>query len=144
MTEQQRNRPVGETSGTSQRPSRRLAAPALTFDLADQIATLKQENSWQRSDRNARTLVEEPAFRLVLTVLKDGARLREHSAAGWVSVECLQGKLRLQIGGDAVDLSIGQLVVLQPDLAHTVTALGEAAFLLTIALSGHVVSGKQE
>ena len=61
MSETHRDRPPGETSGSSQRPARRLMAPVLAFDLAREDVTLKQEVSWQRGDRNARTLIEDPA-----------------------------------------------------------------------------------
>jgi quercetin dioxygenase-like cupin family protein len=137
MTETHRDRPPGETSGSSQRPARRLVAPVLAFDLAGETASLKQEASWQRGDRNARTLVEDPGFRLVLTVLKSGAQMREHRAAGWVSVQALEGHLRLEAGEHIADLPAGQMVVLEPGLLHSVEALAEAAFLLSIAFLGH-------
>jgi quercetin dioxygenase-like cupin family protein len=116
MTETPRDRPPGETSGSSQRPARRLVAPVLTFDLASETASLKQEANWQRGDRNARTLVEDPGFRLVLTVLESGAHMREHRAGGWVSVRALQGHVRLEAGEHIADLSPGQVVVLEPGL----------------------------
>jgi len=50
-------------------------------DLASEFASLKAEAAWRRSDRNARTLVKEPSFRVVLVGMKTGARLREHRAA---------------------------------------------------------------
>jgi len=141
MTEMQRDRPPGETSGSDQRPARRLAAPVLTFDLAKEVASLKHEASWQRGDRNARTLVEDPGFRLVLTALKTGAQMREHRASGWVSVQGLEGHLRLQAGEQTVDLQAGQMVVLEPQLLHSVEALAEGAFLLSIAFLGHADKG---
>jgi quercetin dioxygenase-like cupin family protein len=137
MTETHRDRPPGETSGSSQRPARRLVAPVLAFDLAGETASLKQEASWQRGDRNARTLVEDPGFRLVLTALKSGAQMREHRAAGWVSVQALEGRLHLQAGEHSADLAPGQVVVLEPGLQHSVDALEEAAFLLSIAFIGN-------
>ena len=76
-TPPQRDRPLGETSGSGQRPARRLAAASLDFDLEAELASLKQEASWQRGDRNARTLVEEPGFRVTPTALKAGTRIRE-------------------------------------------------------------------
>jgi quercetin dioxygenase-like cupin family protein len=136
MNEMQRDRPLGETSGSGQRPARRLAAPLLTFDLAGEAASMKQEASWQRGDRNAKTLVEDPGFRLVLTVLKAGAQMQEHRAAGWVSVQGLNGHLRLQAGGETADLLPGRMVVLQPEVLHSVEALEEGAFLLSIAYVG--------
>ncbi len=136
MAETQRDRPPGETSGSSQRAARRLAAPLLTFDLAKEIVSLKQEASWDRGDRNARTLVEEAGFRLVLTVLKTGAQLREHRTAGWVSVHALDGHVRLHSGEQSVDLATGRLLVLEPELVHSVEALEDSGFLLTIAFIG--------
>jgi hypothetical protein len=64
MNEMQRDRPLGETSGSGQRPARRLTAPLLTFDLAAEAASMKQEASWQRGDRNAKTLIEDPVLTL--------------------------------------------------------------------------------
>jgi quercetin dioxygenase-like cupin family protein len=135
MTDVKRDRPTGETSGSDQRPARRLAAPVLTFDLVKEIASLKQEASWARGDRNARTLVESAGFRLVLTVLKAGARMHEHRAAGWVSLQGLDGQLRLQAGEHTAELTASRVVVLEPDLPHSVEAVEEGAFLLSIASS---------
>jgi quercetin dioxygenase-like cupin family protein len=142
MTDVKRDRPTGETGGSDQRPARRLAAPVLTFDLAKEVASLKQEPSWARGDRNARTLVEDAGFRLVLTVLKTGARMHEHRAAGWVSLQGLDGHLRLQAGEHAAELTAGRVVVLEPDLPHSVEAVEEGAFLLSIAPSSS--AGKRD
>ena len=82
MTTPERDRPLGETSGSEQRPARELTGAAMEFDVATELAILKQEPSWQRGDRNARTLVDAGGFRRVLTALKMGARLREHHTPG--------------------------------------------------------------
>jgi quercetin dioxygenase-like cupin family protein len=134
-----RTHPSGQTSGSSERPAERLVAPTLTFDLASGVAALKQEPSWQRGDRNGRTLAKEPSFRVVLTALKTGARLREHGAAGPASIQTLAGRLRVQLPGQVVELSTGGLLTLEPKVSHEVEALEESAFLLTIAQPG--VSG---
>ncbi len=133
MTETPRDRPAGETGGSSQRPPRQVAAPLLTFDLAQELASLKQETSWHRGDRNARTLVQESGFRVVLTALKAATQLQQHQAAGWSSVHCLEGHVRLESGEDSVDLPAGRLLVLEPGVAHNVEAVEESAFLLSIA-----------
>ena len=98
MSTTNRHRPLGETSGSDQRPSRELTGAAMAFDIAVELATLKQEPSWQRGDRNARTLIEREGFRLVLTVLKMGARLHPHRTRGWVSINVIQGLLRANRG----------------------------------------------
>lgn len=130
-----RDRPFGETAGSQQRPARRLVGPALQFDLSEELASLKEEPTWREGDRNARTLVEEPSYRVVLTALKAGTHVREHRAPGWASIHAIAGHLRLRLGDEeGIDLAAGSLLVLEPRLAHDVEALEESAFLLTLAV----------
>ncbi len=132
--ESHRDRPVGETSGSGQRPSRRLVATSLDFDLETELSSLTQEASWQRGDRNARTLVEEAGFRVTLTALKPGSRVREHRTDGWLSIQTTRGHIRVHLPGRDVDLASGRVLVLEPNVPHDVEALNvESAFLLTVA-----------
>ncbi len=124
---------AGETTGTSERPAQRLTAPVLAFDLLREVAQLHDEATWQHGDRNAKTLVKEPAFRLVLIALRAGSRMEEHQAPGRISIQTLTGRLRLHAAGTDLELPAGQLVSLERDLPHSVEALTESAFLLTIA-----------
>src|SRR5215208_4564249 len=135
MTEPQpdRIRPPGETSGSPLRPAQRLAGSTLTFDLAAELEQLRGEDSYRSSDRNAKTLVKEPDLRVVLTAIKDGGRLREHRAPGPVAVQTISGRIRLHAGGQTLELPVGHLLMLEPNLPHDVEALEESAFLLTIA-----------
>ncbi len=135
MTDQShRDRPLGETSGSGQRPARRLVATSLDFDLEAELGSLTQEASWQRGDRNARTVVEEPGFRVTLTALKPGTRVREHRTDGWLSIQTTRGRLRVHLPDREVDLPTGHVLVLEPDVPHDVEALEvESAFLLTVA-----------
>jgi len=128
--------PPGETTGTSERAPQRLAAPVLAFDLAHEVARLHEQAAWQHGDRNAKTLVKEPDFRIVLITLRTGARMEEHRAAGRISVQTLVGHVRLHTAGTNVDLPVGRLVSLERDVPHPVEALEESAFLLTIAWQG--------
>jgi quercetin dioxygenase-like cupin family protein len=130
------DRPLSETAGSSQRPVRQLAGSVLGFDLRAELASLRGEASWQGGDRNARTLVEEPTLRIVLVVMKRGARLREHDAHGPVSVHALAGLLRLRLPSQSVDLPAGHLLTLEREVPHDVEALEDSAFLLTIAWAG--------
>jgi quercetin dioxygenase-like cupin family protein len=141
MTQPHRDRPLGETSGSGQRPARRLAASSLDFDMDTELGSLKQESSWQRGDRNARTLVEEPGLRVTLTALKAGTLVREHRADGWVSIQTTHGHLRVHLPQREVDLPAGHLLVLDRGVRHDVEALDqESAFLLTVATPDHAAT----
>jgi quercetin dioxygenase-like cupin family protein len=105
----------------------------LSFDLAREISALQQEEIWQHRDRNARTLVEEPTLRIVLTVLKGGARIREHRTAQPIVIQTLQGYIRVESPDETVDLLAGRLMTLQSGVLHDLVAIELSAFLLTVA-----------
>jgi len=104
----------------------------MDFDLAVELATLQQEPSWERGDRNARTLVEKKGFRVALMALKTGARLQAHQTPGYVSIQVTRGHLRVHAAGRSVDLPTGHVLVLERDERHDVDAIEESAFLLTV------------
>jgi quercetin dioxygenase-like cupin family protein len=111
----------------------KVARPLLTFDFAAEVARLHTEESWLRGTRNAKTLVKEADFRLILIALRRDGRMEEHRAPGRISIHTLSGRLRLQVLDQTIDLSAGQILALDRNVAHDVEALDESAFLLTIA-----------
>ena len=132
-TQPRRLRPAGETSGSARRPPQRLASPMLSFDLAREQEQLRQEESFRSGDRNAKTLVKESGIRVVLTVMRSGARLREHKTDGPISVQTLAGHIRLHALDDTIDLPVGHAAMLDAKISHDVEAVEESSFLLTIA-----------
>jgi quercetin dioxygenase-like cupin family protein len=130
---QHRPRPREETSGSSQRPPERLAAPMLAFALPEEAERLRQEASWQRGDRNARTLVKESGLRVTLVALKAGARIAQHKAPGRLTIQTVSGHLRCQAAGTDIDLPAGHVLALEQNVSHEVDAIEESVFLLTIA-----------
>ncbi len=129
----ERTRPVGETTGTAERPSQHLSGPVLSFDLAAEITQLQQETAWREGDRNAITLVKEPDLRVILVAMKDGARLAAHQTAAPIAIQTIVGHLRLRLPDRTLDLPPGWVTSLEANLPHDVEADGESAFLLTMA-----------
>ncbi len=123
----------GETTGTSQRPAQRLAAPLLTFDLDAETEQLRREEAWQREDHNAITLVKESDFRVVLVAIKAGGKLREHHSPGRIAIQAISGYLRLHLPDETIELPAGHLLTLDRHMAHEVEAVEESTFILTIA-----------
>ena len=85
-----------------------------------------------REGHTARTLTREHDLRIVLIVMKAASRIAEHHANETASIHALSGHLRLHILNRAVELSAGQLLVLERGLRHDVEAVVESAFLLTL------------
>lgn len=124
--------PPGATTGTEERPPQRLGGAVLSFDLTQEVAQLHAERAWHTGGRNAKTLVKEADFTVVLIALRRGGRLAEHRAGGQISVQTLAGQLRLHLSGAAMALPTGRLVSLERALPHELEALEDSAFLLTI------------
>jgi quercetin dioxygenase-like cupin family protein len=127
------NRPKGQTGGSTERPSRRVSGPVTVFDLTAELDALRHESSWQQGDRNAKTFLKESDLRVVLTVLKAGAVVKEHRVPGPATVQTLSGRISLRLPNQTVELPAGQLLALEGDLPHDVEAIEESAFLITIA-----------
>jgi quercetin dioxygenase-like cupin family protein len=129
-----RTRPVGQTTGSAERPAQRVAGPVLVFDLAAETEQLRREPALRQNGRNAKTLVKEPDFRIVLVAMEAGARMDEHQAAGSVSLHALSGHLRVHLpSGQVADLPTGHLIALEAGVRHDVEAVEPSAFLLTVA-----------
>ncbi len=112
-----------------------MVAPFLEFDLTRELEQLHREPGWS-SGQNARTLVKYDDFRVVLTVLKAGARLPRHQTEGRISIHIVAGRIQVRAQGRTFNLPTGTLLTLDQGLPHDVEALEESAFLLTIAWPG--------
>ena len=126
-------------AATPKRPTgdRPLSAPLLVTDLPTALRQLRQEPTWASNDRNAITLFKNKTLSMVLTALHVGASLKTHIAPGIISVQVLEGCLAFGSAGRSVELAAGQVLVLQAGIPHSVTALEEAAFLLTVVATGN-------
>jgi quercetin dioxygenase-like cupin family protein len=107
-----------------------------TFDLGAVDREMRQDGAYLREGHTARTLVRAPDLRVVLVVMKAGARIAEHHADETASVHTLSGHLRLRLPDKTVDLPPRGLLVLEKGLRHDVEATEESAFLLTLGWKG--------
>lgn len=112
-----------------------LGAEVIRRNFKDELNKLKQAPSWQReSGRSSETLVKYNEFRIVLVRMKPGSYMSHHRAEGPISIQVIQGKIRVHLPEDRQDdLEPGELLTLDRCLEHDVEALEESAFLLTIA-----------
>jgi quercetin dioxygenase-like cupin family protein len=115
------------------RPDRPAAGPVFHARLGEQLERLRREPGWRAGDRNAITLFKTPALSLVLLAVQAGARLHEHRTDGTLAVQVVSGAVRVDAGGRRVDLAPGEVLVLEPGLAHALEAGPESAVLLTLA-----------
>lgn len=122
---------------TPQRPEgdRILNAPLVEMNLNDAIKQIKSETTWQNSDRNSVTLFKSETMRIVLIGLHENAEMKPHKANGVISVQVLEGKIEFTSEDQSPQLEKGQMIALHDNLMHSVKALKESFFLLTLAMN---------
>jgi len=111
---------------------------SLSFDLAAEADKLRREPTWQARGHNAKTLVKHPDFRVVLIALRAGARMSEHKTDHCVTIHALEGKLRLQLPGETLELAAGtagSLLALEQTVLHDIEALTDSLFVLSLGWS---------
>jgi quercetin dioxygenase-like cupin family protein len=103
------------------------------FDLAAIDRQLRSEDACWRDGHTARTLVREPALRIVLVVMKAGARIAEHRAQEITSIQAVTGLVRVALIDRSLELAAGSMLVIAPDVRHHVEAVADSGLLLTLA-----------
>ena len=112
---------------------RLLDATLVSIDMPDFIKQLKSEPAWEKSDRNAMTVYKTDGMRIVLIALHEDAVLARHIAQGIISVQVLEGKVNFNTDNQSIVLEKGQMIALHKGEPHSVAAIKESVFLLTIA-----------
>ncbi len=129
------HKPLEPTSTLNRLPH--LADSLLHFNLPDELCRLREEDSWARgTGRSSKTLAKYPDFRIVLVLMKPGSEMKEHHADARISIQNIQGRIRLQLPDRALELGSGELMCLESGIAHDVKAIEESAFLITVSWPG--------
>ena len=119
---------------TTQRPQgdRTVDAPLVSIDLGSFIEQIRNEKTWEDSDRNAITVFKTNGMCIVLIALHKNAELARHTANGIISVQVLEGQMIFTTDQQSVELSKGQLLTLHQGIPHSIVAIEETVFLLTL------------
>lgn len=124
-----------EPSRGAARAAEPTQGSALAFAIAEQAEQLHEEPYWQ-SGRNGKTLVHFNDFRVVLTAMQANTSSHEHSTAGRITVQTVEGHVRVHANGREHDLPVGSLVVLDRAVPYDITAVEDSAVLLFVAWPG--------
>jgi len=115
-------------------PDRMLDAALLCFEVPEAIEKLKAEDSWKMGERTAVTLMKSSFMRIVLIALHGQSEINFHQSGNVISVQLLEGKINFQTQNESVMLSKGSLITIHEDTQHSLIAIEESVFLLTVAI----------
>ena len=108
-----------------------LEAEHMVLDLREVVTELHGKSTPGQA-RGAVTLVKQGGMSLVVTHLHAGGTLQEHAAPGAATVQVLDGRVRLQIGDERIEMPAGRLVAFNSGVRHSVEALEDSTLLLTL------------
>lgn len=106
---------------------------AVQLNLLEAIEQLKSEAAWSRGNINTVTLFQSDGLRIVLMGMQMNAQLKAHKSDGVISVQLLAGRINFITGERQAFLEQGQMIILKPQMLHSVVALTESFFLLSMA-----------
>jgi quercetin dioxygenase-like cupin family protein len=129
-----------DTIKTPPTPDKRVLAPeSVTIDLGREAEQLRALDTWAQHGHSATTLFKYPDLRCVLIAIRKGSHIREHQSEGRLALQCLRGRLRVQLEGTLSELGAGQVLALERSVPHEIEALDDSEVLLTVAWAGRVV-----
>jgi quercetin dioxygenase-like cupin family protein len=122
---------------TALRPEgdRVLDAPWVEMDLNNFIVQIKEETTWSTTDHNSITIFKSDNTTVVLIGIHQNAELKKHKAYGDIHVQVLEGKINFCTEQKAASLHKGQMIALKADIPHSVLALEDSFFLLTVVVN---------
>lgn len=112
-----------------------LNSPLLEMNLNEVIKQIESEKTWAESDRNSITLFKSETMRIVLIGLHENAELKPHKANGVISVQVVKGNIEFTAEYQTASLEKGQMIALQDNIIHSVKAVTDSFFLLTVAMN---------
>ncbi len=121
------------TSGSPTREARSLRDPPMRFALRDEAARLAAEPEWTDGDRNSIVLAKDARFRMLLSVLRQGAVFHGEEADSTASVQLISGDVAVECGGAYVDLAPGEVAVLDAGDGWSLHATRDSSVLLTLS-----------
>ena len=86
------------------------------------------------SQTPSHALLKAPQLEVIRVVLPTGKSMPGHQVAGEITVQCLEGVVDFQFGGEVRRMRTGDFLHLGGGIAHQLTALENASLLLTICL----------
>jgi len=90
----------------------------------------------QLSGATTTAILKAEQLEVMRVVLPAGKEMREHSAPGEITVQCLEGRIEFRTPETTHLLAAGDFLHLRRQQPHALKALEDASALVTICLNG--------
>ncbi len=106
------------------------AAPVLL--KLDEIDSQLREESDGQNGLWQKMILTEPDTRLVLLCFDANGTKEDHSVPGRATITVIDGAVNFDVGGTAFDMKAGDVIVLEPNVEHNLTASEKSRVLVNI------------
>lgn len=124
------------TSGSGSREARALDDPVMGFELAREVALLREEPGYGQFGRSSKTLGKSPHFRLVVTAARAGAAIGNEEADDAMAIQVLDGSVTVDRAGAGMAFGPGTAIWFAEGEDWSVRVERDAALLLSIGWPG--------
>lgn len=111
-----------------------LSSNLVEMDVKQFIQQIRSEKVWAESDHNSITIFKSEKMRIVLIGMHKGATLKTHTANAIISVQVVEGSIKFTADEQTIALEKGKMIALQEKIPHSVFAIEDSFFLLTLAM----------
>jgi len=117
------NRPEGD---------RVIDAPYVYMNLREFVRQLKEEEAWEKNDRNGITIFKTDYLTTVLTCMHKGARIGNTSVDGLLQVQVLEGRIRVTTDDGDAEVEEEEMMTFHPNVQHSIEAIKKSTLLLQV------------
>lgn len=107
-------------------------ASLVKIDIPVLVRQIKNEAAWAETDRNAITVYKTNGLSIVLIALHKDAVMPKHQANSLITIQILEGEIEFATDEDTSNLKTGQVLALHSAVSHSILAVKETVFLLTV------------
>ena len=100
-------------------------------NIIDVAAAIENLESGLEKSINAISLYKSDRMQIMLITLNNQAELKKHTAPGPISVQVIKGSISFRVDEKSYDLALGQLLILEGNIPHSVYANEHSTFLVT-------------
>ena len=124
------------TSGSDSREARALDDPVMGFELAREVALLREEPGYEQFGRTSKTLGKSPHFRLVAMAARAGTAIGNEEADDAMAIHVLEGSVTVDRAGAGMAFGPGTAIWFAEGRDWSVRVDRDAALLLSIGWPG--------
>lgn len=107
---------------------------ALQHAKAGEIIDLSPKGTALAGERST-AIVKTDQFEAIRLIIPSGGVLKSHKVPGRLTLHCLEGRVELQLAGEAMELKANEWVHLDGGAPHGVRGIEDASLLLTVLLT---------